>query len=190
MHNTRPMWGRLLVAVIVCAVALGALGCPSRQSNKPQAGELVGQLPGPDNPVTVPAVPAPVAPAPPAATAGAQKGAAPEAAGASQKAAPASKLSEEKFIALSAKLVLAAKSTPDTEQGRNTLEAYTMQVLKENDVTVEEFRDFTAKVHEDPVRQKQVTERILATAEKYASPRIKMRDSRGKPILPNMPSPR
>ena len=151
-------------------------GCPAREP-KHQPGELVGQLPGtpvPGGEVAMPAAPGETAA--PGPTGGATKAPAGDekaAKGPETKPAAPQPMAEEKFVALSAKLVLASKTVPDNETGRKQLEDYTAQVLKENGVTTEEFQSFTNQIQHDEPRRQRIAAQIIARARQYAAPAVK-----------------
>ena len=167
------------VALILIGIVVGMMaGCPAREP-KHQPGELVGQLPGTPPPgVETPATPAGGDAAQPGTAAEPTKapanGAIPLAAPHQDAGKPtATPLTEDLFVAISAKMVLASKTVPDNEAGRKQLEDYTTQVLRETGVSVEDFQSFTNHLQHDDARRKMIADRILARAREYASPQVR-----------------
>jgi len=177
---------RIAALMFTGLVLVTIAGCPSREK-KPQPGELVGQLPEAPPPgseaLESPSGGNAIQPSAPAGpSTGAATDAGPLASPGKDPVKPLHKpMSEEKFIAISAKLVLASKTVPDTAVGRDQLEGYTMQVLRENEVTTEEFQAYTNQIQHDEPRRKRIADRILERARSYAPMKVK---AKLKPVPP------
>lgn len=168
---------RLTLALLTVVIVLGA-ACAPRPTREGAAAATSG----------VPAAPAPSAAPAPAATAHPSAGApAPGASSSPASAAPAvpapvqhsrqnpwripeGKLDEAKFIAISAKYTAASLQLSEKERTSDELMRVVLKaILKEANVTVEEYAAYADQVARDETRRARVSDAILAMAREHGA---------------------
>ena len=162
---------RLLTALAAAAVVLVCAGCskPAPETS-PAANAVTGSAAG--APPAAPSAPA-AAPSPAAAPAETSKTSRP-AASKQRLTIPAGKLDDAKFISISAKYATAAlrlgdKGSSDADALRLALSA----ILKEANVTVDEYSQYASAVSTDPQRRQKVADAILRLTEKQSGAKLR-----------------
>jgi hypothetical protein len=149
-------------AVLLCA----AFALAVFLANRPRGPQVPSPEPVPVTPAVYPqAASAPVLEPPPTVSV------APDIEPLSPPPMAAQPLTEQRFVEISALMVLAGESFTDSEIGRKSLEVACQAILEENGVDRAEFERMSEEIAADPTRRAQVEDRVCERVDRLGRPR-------------------